>query len=49
MQREDEWLCEKVQEGMRSPVWRPGRYVAAVEGAMYNFHRKLWEDMTDDE
>ena len=49
VQREDEWLCEKVQEGMRSPVWRPGRYVAAVEGAMYNFHRKLWEDMTDDE
>ena len=47
VQMEDIELCEKVQRGMRSPGYEPGRYVALEKG-MYHFHRKVWEDMTDD-
>ena len=31
---------------MRSPGYAPGRYVG-LKG-MYHFHRKVWEDLTDD-
>jgi choline monooxygenase len=47
VQMEDIELCEKVQRGMRSPGYEPGRYVALEKG-MYHFHRKVWEDLTDD-
>ena len=47
VQMEDVELCEKVQRGMRSPGYEPGRYVALEKG-MYHFHRKVWEDLTDD-
>ena len=47
MQQQDVELCEKVQRGMASHGYEPGRYVA-VEHAMYGFHRGVWENMTDD-
>ena len=47
VQMEDIELCEKVQRGMLSPGYEPGRYVALEKG-MYHFHRKVWEDLTDD-
>ena len=47
VQMEDIELCEKVQRGMRSPGYAPGRYVGLEKG-MYHFHRKVWEDLTDD-
>jgi len=48
VQMEDIELCEKVQRGMRSPGYAPGRYVGLEKG-MYHFHRKVWEDLTDDD
>ena len=48
VQMEDVELCEKVQRGMRSPGYAPGRYVGLEKG-MYHFHRKVWEDLTDDD
>lgn len=47
VQQQDVELCEKVQRGMASHGYEPGRYVA-VEHAMYGFHRGVWENMTDD-
>ncbi|EEH54460.1 chloroplast envelope protein translocase family, partial [Micromonas pusilla CCMP1545] len=41
IQREDTTLCEKVQEGVRSPGYGVGRYAPAVEAAMYHFHALL--------
>jgi phenylpropionate dioxygenase-like ring-hydroxylating dioxygenase large terminal subunit len=46
IQREDTTLCEKVQEGVRSPGYGVGRYAPAVEAAMYHFHALLWDGMT---
>ena len=48
VQREDAWLCEKVQGGLASPGYGAGRYAPSVEAAMYHFHRQLWEDLTEE-
>ena len=48
VQREDAWLCEKVQGGVASPGYGEGRYAPSVEAAMYHFHRQLWEDLTEE-
>lgn len=46
VQQEDIALCEAVQEGLQSPVYREGRYVPDVEGAMFQFHQMLYQDVT---
>ena len=41
VQREDIWLCERVQKGLQSRSYEIGRYAPRVEHADYAFHQKL--------
>jgi len=46
VQKEDMWLCGKVQRGIESPGYGAGRYAPSMEAAMYHFHKCLWEDIS---
>jgi len=39
---EDVRVCDGVQRGLQSPLWRPGR-LAVQERALWRFHR-LWAE-----
>ena len=45
VQREDVWVSENVQAGLRSPAYDRGRYAPSLEGGMHLFHRLLWDDL----
>lgn len=44
VQQEDIFLCENVQQGMRSNGFERGRYVPARQQACFHFHQKLVQD-----
>lgn len=45
VQREDEHLCDIVQQGLRSRGYSVGRYVPSFEHGMHTFHRQLHSDV----
>lgn len=45
VQQEDEYLCERVQEGLESGAYISGRYVPNIEQPMYHFHQLLYKNM----
>ena len=45
VQREDEYLCESVQEGLESGAYISGRYAPNIEQPMYHFHQLLYRNM----
>ena len=44
-QKEDIEICESVQVGLNSGVYRPGRYAPQVEMGEYHFHQLLHRDL----
>jgi len=46
VQREDEHLCNIVQQGLRSRGYSAGRYVPSFEHGMHAFHRRLHSDIS---
>jgi choline monooxygenase len=45
IQREDEFVSERVQEGLNSSGYEVGRYAPNVEMAEYHFHQLLYKDL----
>jgi choline monooxygenase len=45
VQREDIWLCERVQSGLRSSVYNQGgRYAPLMEQGEYMYHQRIYKD-----
>ena len=46
VEREDEEIVELVQKGLRSRLYKRGRYSPEREKGTHQFHRMLIEDLT---
>lgn len=43
VEREDDAIVASVSRGLRSRLWRPGRYAPRWEGALHHFHARVAE------